>query len=383
MNANDSPKLRFGSTAMRSMSVSNYTICKNIRIGQGAFSIVYMGYKDDTSKRVAIKEICLDKISNSLRERFYEEMNIMHILKKNPHKNVVECYDIEHRLNKIYIIMEYCTVGELSKVINKNMSEDKAKFYFKQIIEGILHLNKLNIVHRDIKPANILITAEDTIKITDFGLSRILTNNDLLNTMCGSPFYMSPELLNNNSYNRDSDTWSLGIILYELIYGYHPFRYCNDINELKQVHKDHQIIYLPYNQNNIKISYKCMDLMKKLLDKNTITRINIEDVLKHIWFIEEKTVHDFVLIEDYFDYDKKESYDDNIVIDENNTFDEVDNVPKQLLCPISANNDCNKSEYKYLPSSAPTTWSMKVMESIWNFGNSTFGYISKFGTAFN
>ena len=192
---------------MDNAKVSDYIICKNICIGQGAFSKVYLGHlKDNTSMRVAIKEININQINDNLKERFFEEINIINIIKKNPHENIVKCYSITHTLDKIYIVMEYCESGELSKLIKKKLTEDKIKFYFKQIINAFLHLDKLNIIHRDVKPANILLTNNyETIKITDFGLSRINSDSNLMNTICGSPFYMSPEILNEKQYDKDTD----------------------------------------------------------------------------------------------------------------------------------------------------------------------------------
>lgn len=334
--------------------VSDYTILKNICIGQGAFSKVYLGHSnDDITQRVAIKEINIHKISDKLREKFYEEMNIMNIIKRNPHDNIIKCICITHRVDKIFIVMEYCESGELSKLIKKNLSEDKVKFYFKQIVNAILHLDKLNIVHRDIKPANILLTDNNSkIKITDFGLSRVISNNNMMDTIVGTPFYMSPEILNEKKYNQNTDIWSLGIILYELIYGMHPFKYCSNLDDLKDTLNQNNILFLPYNKNKVVLTNDCINLMKSLLDKNIDSRIKLHDILNHQWFIEKDYIHhDFVVIED-------------------------NNVSQQF-------NPCNsldtQQRVKPIIGSAPDPWHVKLMDSIWNFGSSTFGYISRFG----
>lgn len=348
---------------MDNAKVSDYIICKNICIGQGAFSKVYLGHlKNDTSKRVAIKEININQISDQLRDRFFEEMNIMNILKKNPHKNIVKCNSITHTLDKIYLIMEYCECGELSKIVKKKLTEKKTKFYFRQIVEAVIHLDKLNIIHRDIKPANILLSDNfETIKLTDFGLSRVISNSNMLNTMCGSPFYMSPEILNDQSYNKYTDIWSLGIILYELVYGSHPFKFCSNINDLKGMLKDSEITYFERNKRGAIVSVECIDLMKKLLDKDLHSRIKLSEILNHNWFDEEKEYHEFVVIDDYFP--------------------QSESIQISSLQPSFGNKQYNTTEYNYMPGSAPNTWQTRLVDSIWNIGSSTFGYISRIGTS--
>ncbi len=343
---------------MDNNKVSDYIILKNICIGQGAFSKVYLGHsKDDIRERVAVKEININRVSDALREKFYEEMNIMNIIKRNPHKNIVKCMCITHRADKIFIVMEYCESGELSKLIKKNLSEEKVKFYFKQIVEAIIHLDNLKIVHRDIKPANILLTDNNTtVKITDFGLSRVVNNSHMMNTIVGTPFYMSPEILNEKEYNKNTDIWSLGIILYELVYGTHPFKYCSNLEDLKDTLNQTDIIYLPYNKKRVALSNECIELMKALLNKDLKNRIKLHDILNHHWFRKRDIVHhEFVVVEDHFQ------------------------TLQSQLPIINEKNRNGSFRHDHVIGSAPDPWHVKLVDSLWNIGSSTFGYISRFG----
>ena len=103
----------------------------------------------------------------------------------------------------------------------------KAKIIFKELISGLKYLYELNICHRDLKPQNILLDENYTIKISDFGLARLNNENNLMDTICGSPIYMAPEIMKYNKYDNKADIWSLGIIFYELLTGRTPFKVKN------------------------------------------------------------------------------------------------------------------------------------------------------------
>lgn len=123
--------------------------------------------------------------------------------------------------------MEYANGGELFDYIDKRkrLTEQEACKFFRQIISGIEYLHKLGISHRDLKPENILLDHYKDIKIVDFGLSKIFSRSELLNTPCGSPCYAAPEMVAGLKYSGSSvDIWSCGIILYVMIVGYLPFQ---------------------------------------------------------------------------------------------------------------------------------------------------------------
>ena len=125
--------------------------------------------------------------------------------------------------------MEYCSGGELFEHIEKEMSfsEEKSAMYFYQIISVLDYLQSQNIYHGNLKPDNILINSKNQLKISDFSLSDYKTNNNnnyFLNNLCSSSYYASPELKSKIKTDAFSnDVWSVGIILFEMLYGYHPF----------------------------------------------------------------------------------------------------------------------------------------------------------------
>ncbi|MCQ2819861.1 MAG: protein kinase, partial [archaeon] len=125
-----------------------------------------------------------------------------------------------------YILMEYCSKGELFDYIveNQKLSEDEASLFFYQLLNGVEHIHSKGVVHRDLKPENLLLTSNKELKIIDFGLSSIFDGKHLLTTKCGSPSYAAPEIIKNQPYNGcKSDVWCLGIILYAMLCGYLPF----------------------------------------------------------------------------------------------------------------------------------------------------------------
>ena len=162
-----------------------------------------------------------------------------------------------------------------------------------QLRDALQYLRTKNIVHRDLKPQNILLTSPLHIKITDFGLARYINletetelhtspeYEDLFSTYCGSPIYMSPEILNHQQYNSKSDLWSLGVILYELITGVPPFI----ANNLK--HLVHRVNTEKINLNKIDrtlITDDCFNLLSNLLNYDSTRRLDWDDFFSNKWF---------------------------------------------------------------------------------------------------
>ena len=195
-------------------------------LGEGSFAKVFVArYK---GKLVAVKIVDISKAKERHIRQFKRELDIIRILRKHPHPNIPEYYKIIESPTRIIIVMEWCRGGELSNVIKSGMDLTQVKYYFNQILSGYLHLLSLNIIHRDMKAQNIMLTHDlNQLKIIDFGLSKVI-NTDMTRTVVGSPAYMAPERLGAQDYDSTSDIWSLGIILYEMIYHINPFHSCKN-----------------------------------------------------------------------------------------------------------------------------------------------------------
>lgn len=268
-----------------------YDTDKKHYLGEGTFSKVYLGnyvgvdncyIKKGTE--VAIKILSTERIKPTALQIIEDEIFIVNIIKNNPHPNIVECYDIIRDDKKIYIIMEYCNSGNLSSIIKKPIKESYTQFYFSQLANGLKYLDKNNIVHRDIKPKNILLTENHRIlKIADFGFAKQNNNRQLLyETICGSPLYMAPEIMHNKSYNNQTDLWSIGMILYEMLFGYHPYHDCKKYCDLKDKINDDMEIP-PKNNSNKEVSTECINLLNSLLQKDVDKRITWEEFFENTW----------------------------------------------------------------------------------------------------
>lgn len=269
--------------------VGNYDIYKNMEIGRGSSSVVYKG--NGPEGIVAIKKINKLKLATKTLLMLEEEISIMQFIKENPHENIVRCYDIIDDIDTIYFVLEYCDSGDLKNILKKPMKEQYAQIYFSQIVNGLKYLNENNIVHRDIKPSNILLTNNMTnIKICDFGFARKKNVVPKVNTICGSPLYMAPEIFESKSYGFHTDIWSIGIILYEMLFGFHPFGKCKDINDLTSALESFYLEIPPKNYVT-DISTDCISFLKALLEKNIVERIEWDKIFIHPWIIIQNLSH--------------------------------------------------------------------------------------------
>ena len=263
--------------------LQNYRICEK-RIGKGSFSTIYKCFDISNNVR-ALKKIDMDKLKN--KKSIKNEFNIM---RKLSHINIIKVFDliIDDTLNNVYIFMEYFENGDLGKYLGGNALEEKNVNNFSiQIKNGLQYLYTQNIVHRDIKPQNILVSNDKILKIIDFGLSKnININNEMMDTICGSPLYMAPEIIKTKNYTIKSDIWSFGVIIYEMIYGYTPFRATNIYNLIKTI--DNYDIKYPSNT----ISFDCIDLLQKMLKKNPHDRIDWHSLFLHPWLVNDLVLNE-------------------------------------------------------------------------------------------
>ena len=249
-------------------------------LGKGAFGKVNLALHVLTGRLVAIKSINKTKLTNERHKaKILLETSIMKSLSSSNY--IVKIYETYQTQNHFCIVMEYICAGDLLSYIRKRskLTEQIAKFIFKQIILSLQFIHSHNIVHRDIKLDNILIDLNNNIKICDFGVSKRIVNNDKMFEQCGTPAYIAPEILKNKGYEGFSvDIWSCGVVLYAMLSGTVPFK-GNDLNELHNL-----IMKGKFNIIN-DISNDAKHLIKSLLEVDPKKRININNILNHPWLI--------------------------------------------------------------------------------------------------
>lgn len=255
------------------MNINNDFILYNKKLGKGSYSSVFLGWDIKYSKNVAIKNIKLKSLKKKQIDKIKQEINIIEQLN---HKNICKFFNYIHKKNNYYIILEYCDTSLHSLLRKeKSLDEDITKEFMIELSDALLYLQNNCIAHRDIKPQNILLL-DGSIKLTDFGLACYFNKNTNMTSMCGSPLYMAPEIVNDdNGYNSKIDLWSSGVVMYQMLYGKTPF---NASTHYELVNK--------INDNKIKFpnndfSYHCLDLLAKLLTKNPENRISWDDFFNH------------------------------------------------------------------------------------------------------
>jgi len=246
-------------------------------IGRGTYGIVYLAYKDSANIPYAIKVIPRCVLSKpGDYDRLQRELNVMSSLEHESIVRMNECFDDSDR---IYLVLDYCPGGHLLEYIIKSgaIKERLASCIFYQIVNGIKYCHSRGVAHRDLKPENILIDSIPNIKICDFGLCGYVNENIKMKTFCGSPCYASPECISRIEYDgMKSDIWSIGVILYEMVTGHHPWNTNNTIQMIKQIQKAQYLI-----SNDV--SSSCSDLIQRILRVKPEDRASLDDILSHPW----------------------------------------------------------------------------------------------------
>ena len=166
-------------------------------IGQGSFASVYRGMHRKSRRVVAVKAIVRARLNRKLQENLEAEISILQSIQ---HDNVMGLYEVQTTERHVYLMLEFCPGGDLMQVIRTRgpQSEEQTRIYLEQLANGLLCLRQKNLIHRDLKPQNLLLSAPGptgVIKIGDFGFARYMQQEDLAETLCGSPLYMAPEIL--------------------------------------------------------------------------------------------------------------------------------------------------------------------------------------------
>ncbi|XP_029989219.1 NUAK family SNF1-like kinase 2 [Sphaeramia orbicularis] len=244
-------------------------------LGKGTYGKVKKA-KERSGRLVAIKSIRKEKIK--------DEQDLIHIRREIEimsslcHPHIITIYEVFENKDKIVIVMEYASRGDLYDYIcdKRNISEREARHFFRQIVSAVHYCHQNGIVHRDLKLENILLDGSGNVKIADFGLSNLYHGDEYLQTFCGSPLYASPEIVNGRPYRGpEVDTWSLGVLLYTMVHGTMPFDGNNHKTLVQQISTGNY--RKPTNPSD------ACGLIRWMLMVNPERRATIEEIAGHWW----------------------------------------------------------------------------------------------------
>ena len=260
---------------------------KKKEIGSGSFGRVYLATHVKTNIDYAIKVIDKrNKINIEGKPYFRREIEIM---SKIRHPNCVRLFGNFEDENYCYFIMEYIPGGNLFTLMSNNRNIGLNIYLVASIVRdlasAIYYLHNMDppIIHRDIKPENILLTNNSKIKLTDFGWSNYINfEGEQRSTLCGTPIYLAPEMIQNSGHDKHVDIWCLGVLLFELLTGIPPFIGQNRILLMKNIINVN--ISWPM-QPRLPLDPDAKDLISKILKKNPNERISLENMIKHNFFI--------------------------------------------------------------------------------------------------
>ncbi|XP_063379484.1 uncharacterized protein LOC134666262 [Cydia fagiglandana] len=246
------------------------------KLGQGTYGKVQLGINKKTGQEVAIKTIKKCKIeSEADLVRIRREVQIMSSVR---HPNIVHIYEVFENSEKMILVMEYCSGGELYDYLSqkKVLQEDEARRLFRQIATAVYYCHIHKICHRDLKLENVLLDDTGSAKIADFGLSNVFKETSLLSTFCGSPLYASPEIVKGTPYiGPEVDCWSLGVLLYTLVYGAMPFDGSNFKRLVRQISNGDY--YEPKSPST------ASPLIRDMLTVDPLKRADIVYICDHSW----------------------------------------------------------------------------------------------------
>ncbi|KAI5639328.1 protein kinase domain-containing protein [Phthorimaea operculella] len=250
------------------------------KLGSGSYSTVYKAYtKVGARTTVAIK--CVDKSrvkhSGSAIDNLITEIRL---LKTLSHPHIVQMREFTWDDRNIYIIMEYCCGGDLSKYIHKagRVPEKKVLYFLQQLASALKFLREKGVVHMDLKPHNLLLHKDNgkyILKVADFGFAQHMSE-ETKQCIRGSPLYMAPEMLC-GEYDARVDIWSVGVIMYECLFGRAPYS-SNTFKELVEKIQKRAPVEIPRNSS---ISPGCLDLLTRLLQHDPNKRISYEEFFAH------------------------------------------------------------------------------------------------------
>uniref|UniRef100_A0A3B3URH6 Serine/threonine-protein kinase PLK n=1 Tax=Poecilia latipinna TaxID=48699 RepID=A0A3B3URH6_9TELE len=252
--------------------------CRGKVLGKGGFAKCYEMTDLSTGKVYAAKIIPHARVSKPhQREKIDREIELHRVLH---HKNIVHFYHHFEDKENIYILLEYCSRKSLAHILKarKVLTEPEVRYYLRQIVSGLKYLHEQEILHRDLKLGNFFVSESMELKVGDFGLAaKLEPAGNRRKTICGTPNYLSPEVLNKQGHGCESDIWALGCVMYTMLLGRPPFETTN----LKETYRC--IREARYSLPS-SLSPQAKQLIANLLAKIPEDRPDLEHILRHDFF---------------------------------------------------------------------------------------------------
>ncbi|XP_034441795.1 serine/threonine-protein kinase DCLK2 isoform X2 [Hippoglossus hippoglossus] len=265
-------------------------------IGDGNFAVVKECVERSTGKEFALKII--DKAKCSGKEHLIE--NEVAVLRRVKHPNIIMLVEEVDTASELYLVMELVKGGDLFDAITSSTkyTERDGSIMIYNLAGALKYLHSMNIVHRDIKPENLLVfeypDGTKSLKLGDFGLATVVEGP--LNTVCGTPTYVAPEIISESGYGLKVDIWAAGVITYILLCGFPPFRSESNLQEdlFDQILQGRLDFPSPYWDN---ITDSAKELIGKMLQVNVEARYTAQDVLSHPWVTDDAFIENNMKME--------------------------------------------------------------------------------------
>jgi len=285
--------------------IGGYTVER--RLGAGSFATVYKGVRQSQNNPNCIEIVAIKAISRKgkkLTPKVLENLDLeIAILKSYRHPNIVALHNVQKTERHFYLFLEFCGGGDVQQLIRTRkkgrLSERLTRRLMKDLTSGLKFLWGKSVMHRDIKPQNLLLSGplpldemndectspadelkrqqanfpsnKFALKIADFGFARPLETASLAETLCGSPLYMAPEILEGQKYDAKADLWSVGTVLFEMVAGRPPFMGDNHIHLLRNIQT--KSLRMP---EGVKVSQECVNLLRLLLNRKPKQRAGFQ-----------------------------------------------------------------------------------------------------------
>jgi len=266
-----------------------YEVDDTNHLGTGKFSVVHLCWrKYQPEKRYALKVISNPPDDHQSLNRIYEEINILRVLGNHP--SIIQLVDLDESMpNSIRLVLELCEGGELFDRIQQKQyyPEHEARLLIKNVLEAVAFIHGKGIMHRDLKPENILLKSKVSntdIKISDVGLAKISKDFPRRlprsHSICGSDFYLAPEVIKQEEYGREIDIWSVGVVCYVVLSGSLPFFH----NVLHKLYRQIVERDLSFPETAWKsVAKGAQDFILRLLQVRPGDRLTAEQSMNHPW----------------------------------------------------------------------------------------------------